>query len=192
MPKVTEITHYLLDWQANPGDAEIAARLGTLVYRHLHKLAQARLGDESRRPLTPTELVHETWLSIRPPSEALTDRKQFFRLASTVMRNLLVDQARERLAHKRGGDRVRVTLALVQSDHHYDDVRLLDLEAALAKLAEQYPRHAELVDLRCFGGLTMPEIAETLEVSLSTVKRDWNFARAWLGDAVNDGGARYG
>lgn len=189
MPQTNDITKCLLDWQADPKKPETANRLASLTYQHLRRLAEIRLRDESRQCLSPTELVHETWLAIRPPGNALANRQQFFRLASAVMRSLLVDQARERQAQKRGGDRVRVTLSLIHAQHDYDDVRLLDLDSALSSLAEQHPRHAGLIELRCFGGFTMPEIADCMNLSLSTIKRDWNFARAWLIDAMATAGA---
>lgn len=182
------MTQCLREWQAQPNDADIASRLASAVYAQLREIAAARLRRETAQPFTPTELVHETWIRLKPPGEALANRDQFFKLASTAMRHLLVDQARERLAAKRGGDRIRVTLPLAERDMGFTDERLLDLDRALARLATDHPRHVEVVTLRCFGGLALEDIAETLGASLSTVKRDWTFACAWLADAMRETG----
>lgn len=179
-----EITRNLLAWQANPDDPRTAALLARLTYDHLRQIARGRLQRESSEPLTPTELVHEAWLRIRPPGEQLTDRKQFFRFASTVMRSLLVDQARERLSRKRGGDQFRVTLSLAEREQTVSDEQLLDIDRVLVELGKAHPRPMEIVNLRCFGGLSIEEMAELLEVSPATIKRDWKYARAWLADAL--------
>lgn len=182
-----DITACLLAWQADPQDAVASGHLANIIYQRLRELAHARLLRESVKPFTPTELVHETWLQLKPPGNQLTGRSQFLKLASTVMRNLLVDQARERLSQKRGGDRVCVTLAIADHQQPFDDERLLDLEYALNALGDAHPRHVDVINLRCFGGLKLGEIADTLNVSLATVKRDWVFARAWLADALREG-----
>lgn len=185
MSSADSITRYLLAWQANPGDAHAAEQLSRLAYRYLRQMAQARLKRESGQPFTPTELVHEAWLNLDPTGKALASREHFFRLASTVMRNLLVDHARERLAAKRGGDWLRLTLSAAEREQTLDDETLLDLDRALDRLGRDHPRHADVVILRCFGGLLLNEIAATLNISLATVKRDWTFACAWLADALD-------
>jgi len=184
-----EITQWLRVWQDDPDDARAADQLAALAYGHLRGIARARLQRELNQPFTPTELVHEAWLNIRRPEAPLEGRGQFFKLASRVMRSLLVDQARERLSLKRGGDRVRVTLSIAERERErpFSDEQLLDLERALVKLAASHPRHVEVVNLRCFGGLKLDEVAELLGTSRATVKRDWAFARAWLADALREG-----
>ncbi len=185
-------TQCLLDWQARPHDPGVAERLARAVYGQLREIAAARLRREQAQPFTPTELVHETWLRLKPPGEALSGREQFYKLASTAMRNLLVDQARERLADKRGGGQVRITLSLADREHGFSDERLLDLDRALARLAVDHPRPAQVVTLRSFGGLELTEVAQALAVSLATIKRDWAFACAWLADALRPDGRENG
>jgi RNA polymerase sigma factor (TIGR02999 family) len=176
----SRLTLLLRAWQDNPTDSQVASRLAEAVYSELRRIARARLHRESLQPFEPTELVHEVWLRIKPPDTAFDSRENFYKLASTVMRNLLVDQARERLSNKRGGDRCRVTLANFGDEQAFSDVRMLDLDRALDKLAIDHPRAAAVVEMRCFGGLTLREIADELDVGLATVKRDWAYARAWL------------
>ncbi len=184
MTSDASITRYLLAWQTNPSDVGAARQLAELVYRQLRQIAESRLCRESTRPFTPTELVHEAWLNLKPPGKALEGRESFFKLASIVMRNLLVDQARERLAVKRGGDRVRVTLSLAEHEQGFCDQDLVDLDRALDQLAKEHPRHADVVMMRCFAGMKIDEIAAVTGTSRATVKRDWQFARAWLALAL--------
>ncbi|MDT8408402.1 MAG: ECF-type sigma factor, partial [Wenzhouxiangellaceae bacterium] len=190
MPAMPEMTRYLQDWQFDPGDTAAAEQLARLTYRQLRRIAQARLQREASRPFTPTELVHEAWLNLKPGGKILAGRDQFFKLASTVMRNLLVDHARERLAAKRGGRQQRVTLSLAENEQEFSDERLLDLDQALNRMAESHPRHVKVVTLRCFGGLQLDEVAAALDVSRATIKRDWTFACAWLADALEHKGSR--
>jgi len=175
-----DLTALLRDWQQDPDDNDISERLTRLVYAELKRIARARLAREGNVSIQPTELVHETWLRLKPPSEEVQGREHFYKLASTVMRHLLVDQARERLSEKRGGGRLRVTLTSFGAHSQLDDLRFLDFDRALTELSTEHPRPAEVVGLRCFGGLTLAEIADELGIGLATVKRDWSFARAWL------------
>lgn len=185
----TSITRYLLAWQADPDDTYSAEQLYRHAYQYLRQMALARLKRETDRPFTPTELVNEAWLNLKPTGKTLGSREQFFRLASTVMRNLLVDHARERLAAKRGGNWLRVTLSAVERERGIiGDESLLDLDAALDRLRRDHPRPSDVVLLRCFGGLQLEEIAKTLDVSLATVKRDWTFACAWLASTLGNKG----
>jgi len=179
------ITRYLRAWQADPDDAAAAEQLSRQVYQYLKQMALARLRRETDRPFTPTELVNEAWLGLQPAGKPLANREQFFKLASTVMRNLLVDHARERMAAKRGGGWLRLTLSAAERERGIDDETLLDLDRLLDRLCRDHPRPAEVVILRCFGGLKLDRIAETLAISLATVKRDWTFACAWLAEALN-------
>lgn len=182
------ITRYLLAWQADPDDTDSAEQLSRLVYEYLRGMALARLKREAGAPFTPTELVNEAWLNLKPTGRALTSREQFFRLASTVMRNLLVDHARERLAAKRGGDWLRLTLSAAERERSLGDETLLDLDLALDRLRRDHQRPCDVVLLRCFGGLKLEEVATTLNVSLATVKRDWAFACAWLATVLKEKG----
>jgi RNA polymerase sigma factor (TIGR02999 family) len=153
------------------------------VYAELRRLARYYLSHE--RPghtLQATALVHEVYLRLIPQSEAtLGDRGKFVGIAAHVMREILVEHARGRSRQKRGGDQERVPLnenvAVVESA---DTDRWEDLDRALNRLAELDARQAQIVELRYFGGLTVEEAAEVLNVSPKTVKRDWSIARAWL------------
>ena len=152
------------------------------VYAELRQLAAVHLGRE--RPghtLQPTALVHEAYLKLagglddRPRSRA-----QFLALAAHAVRQVLVDHARARGARKRGGDVARVTLMDGMAETGGVPVDLLDLDAALGRLADLSPRQARVVELRFFGGLTDDEAADVLDVSARTVRNDWTVARAWL------------
>ncbi len=157
-----------------------------LVYDELHRLAGRYLGRERRdHTLQPTALVHEAYLRlVRQREVDWGNRAQFLGLAAGIMRRILVNYARDRAAAKRSGDRERVSLSLVQAPAGGGDLDLLALEGALERLGEIDARKSRVVELRFFGGLTMDEIAEVLEISRATVERDWAFARAWLYDAL--------
>jgi len=152
------------------------------VYGDLRRVARRRLraerGDHS---LSPTALVHEAYVRLVDLRRVRwQNRVQFFAIAARLMRRVLVDHARSHAAAKRGGAMWRVSL----SDHHAvtgpRDAGVLDLEAAVDKLASISPRLADLVVMRFLGGLTIEEAADVLEMSPATVKRDWLRARAWL------------
>ncbi len=180
------ITGLLQRWQANPQDRRAASDMAAAVYTQLRQLAAARLRHEPDTVSTPTDLVHELWLRLDPSGLRTDSRAHFFRTASTILRHILVDRARERLAQKRGGGAECVSLRWASSDASFTDPRLLDLDVALERLRREHARHAEVVQLRCFGGLALEEIGEVLGTSLATVKRDWIFAAAWLADAVRE------
>lgn len=168
----------LLD-AAAAGDRRAAAELLPLVYDELRRLAAARLADE--RPghtLDPTALVHEAYLRLTE-GRAYESRGHFLRAAAESMRRILVDHARARLADKRGGQRARVPLDRVDRGIQTPEL-LAELDDALARFAAEEPRKAELVVLRYFGGLTTPEAAAALGVSVPTAERWWAFARTWL------------
>jgi len=176
------LTEWLRDWQRTGSDTRLDARLLEATYAELKRIASQRLMHESATPLTPTELVHETWLRLKPADSPITDRNGFLRLASTAMRHLLIDQARERLAGKRHGHHQTITISLISDGpaNALDDHRLLDLDRALSTLARDHPRAAEAVSLRAFAGLELGELATALGISLATAKRDLAFGRAWL------------
>lgn len=157
-------------------------RLLPLVYDELRGMAHGYLLRERRgHTLSTTALVHEAYLKLvdrtRTPIES---RAYFFGAAARAMRQVLVDRARHRMRQKRGGGQRPVTLEErhLLADHFAAD--LLDLDEALRRLAEIEPRAARVVECRFFGGLTVEETAEVLDVSSRTVKRDWIMAKAWL------------
>jgi RNA polymerase sigma-70 factor, ECF subfamily len=158
----------------------------------LDELYAAVYGDLRRRAarwvagqpgVDPASLVHEAHLRLARSDARFEDRGHFCAVAALAMRQVLVDRARARQADKRGGDWQRVTLTGVASGGEAD-VDVLALEAALAELEALEPRHAEVVTLRFFGGLTVDEIAAHLGVSRSTVEADWRKARAFLAAAL--------
>jgi len=171
---------------ARRGDGAALEQLLPIVYMELHQIAGRHLQRE--RPghtLQPTALVHEAYLRLVGGTVlAATNRVHFLRAASRAMRQALVDHARARNAQKRGAA-LQVTLdeAIAGSDAPILDMLVLD--DALTRLAAAEPRWAHVVELKFFGGLEIPEIAETLDVSPATVKRDWQFARAWLARALD-------
>ncbi len=162
-----------------------------LVYEELHRLAAQYLSHERpNHTLQPTALVHEAYLRLINQRDVdWGNRAQFLGVAAGMMRRILVNHARDRAAAKRGGKREQVSLSLVDAPSGGPDVDLLALEDALEQLAVHDPRKARVVELRFFGGLSMKEVAELLEVSLPTVERDWSFARAWLYDTIEGAGA---
>jgi RNA polymerase sigma factor (TIGR02999 family) len=131
--------------------------------------------------LQPTALVHEAYLRlIDETAVEWNDRTHFFGIAARSMRQILVEHARRRLAGKRGGNRVAVTLSEGLSDDKQESLDLLDLSQALTELAEYDARKARVVELRFFSGLTVEEAAAAVGASRTTVEEDWRMARAWL------------
>jgi RNA polymerase sigma factor (TIGR02999 family) len=181
-------TQLLLAWGA--GDRQALDLMLPLVYEELHRLAAHYLSRE--RPdhtLQPTALVHEAYLRLVNQHDVdWRNRAQFLGLAAGMMRRILVNHARDRAADKRGGGREQVSLSLVDAPSGGPDVELIALEEALERLAALDQRKARVVELRFFGGLTMEEVAEVLEISRATVEREWSFARAWLYDAIEGTG----
>jgi RNA polymerase sigma-70 factor, ECF subfamily len=180
-PEAPDITQLLLAWER--GDKSASDRLLPAVYDELHRqAARAMRRENEQHTLQATALVNEAWLRLVDQNEVdWKNRAHFFGIAAQMMRRVLVDHARGRLAEKRGGGAQQVTL----SDIHADpggghDVDILALHAALEKLAVLDPDQARLVELRYFGGLNIEETAEALGVSPATVKREWAVARAWL------------
>ena len=152
------------------------------VYACLHDLARRRLeGESPGHTLQPTALLHEAYLRLAEGGFGTwRNRTHFFAVAARVLREVLLDHARRRDAQKRGGRWHRVTLAGLGQGSAIDHVDLIALDDALTRLATVHERSARVVELRYYGGLTIPEIADCLEVSIGTVKLDWRFARAWL------------
>ena len=164
------------------GDRAAMNLLLPLVYDELRRRAHQQLGRGGRSAtLSTTGLVHEAYLKlVETPHQNWEDRGHFFGVSAQMMRRVLVDIARRRRAERRGGAHaVRIPIddiaipAVSQPD-------LLDIDAALDRLAAEDPRKARVVELRFFGGLSVDETAEALQISVRTVHKDWAFARAWL------------
>jgi RNA polymerase sigma factor (TIGR02999 family) len=185
MPKATQdVTALLVAW--SDGDEGARTPLIEAVYGELRRLARGYLQRERRdHSLPPTALVHEAYMKLVDQRRVRwQNRSQFFAIAAHVMRRLLVDHARARLALKRGAG-ARVPFDDIDPASGPPDVEVLALDAALERLAAEYPRQSQLVELRFFGGLNVEEIAAVLGVAPITVKRDWALARAWLFREVN-------
>lgn len=175
-----EVTQLLLAWRH--GDQAAFNQLMPLVEAELRRLARLRLKGERRdHTLQPTALVNETYLRLLDETAiAWQDRAHFFAVASERMREILTDHARRRLRAKRGGQRLRVTLAEADRPGPEPEVEILAVDEALRQLAELDPRQCRIVVLRYFGGLTETEIAEVTNIPKRTVQREWQAARAWL------------
>jgi len=172
----------LLD-AATTGDPQAAARLLPLVYEELRRLASQRLaGERPGHTLQPTALVHEAYLRLigSDPEQPWNGRGHFFAAAAEAMRRILVENARRRRAIKRGGDRAQQELHddLIAAPEPRED--LVALDEAMTKLAATNRQAAELVQLRYFAGLTLPDAAEALDMAPRTAGRLWAYARAWL------------
>lgn len=165
------------------GDAAAANRLLPLVYEELRGLAERQLRHEPpSASVQPTALVHDAYLRLVDQSRVnWQGRTHFFAMAATMMRRILVDQARARHRDKRGGGWGRIDLddAVALSDHARD-LDLLALDEALTKLAALNPREAQVIEMRFFAGLSVVDTATALGVSARTVEGDWSMARAWL------------
>jgi RNA polymerase sigma factor (TIGR02999 family) len=180
------ITALLLDWRG--GDLAAFDRLFELVYQELRHIAQRCLYGERRgHTLNTTALVHEAYLKLVDINEVQwQDRAHFLAVAARAMRRILVSYARRHNAQKRGGRHANVPLSVVSTlaDERAEDV--LALNDALDRLGALNERLARTVELRFFGGLTINEAAEVLDVSRNTVKRDWAKAKAWLYHELHD------
>jgi RNA polymerase sigma factor (TIGR02999 family) len=183
----SEVTALLHAW--SDGDADALNRLMPLVYEELRRIAAAALRREREgHTLQPTALVHEAYLRLVDQRRAeWRNRGQFLAVAAGMMRRILVDRARARAAGKRSGRLARVTLRSGDAVATPPDIDVLDLDAALSRLASFDARKSRVAELRFFAGLTVDEIAGVTGVSPATVKRDWQVARAWLFDALSAG-----
>jgi RNA polymerase sigma factor (TIGR02999 family) len=174
------ITHLLKEWSA--GDQLALDRLTPLVYEELRQLATRYMRRE--RPghtLQTTALIHEAYLRLIDANDVnWQSRAHFFAIAAKLMRRILVEHARRRDAHKRGGSVIRLPLDETLAVADETDVDLLAIDEALNRLAAVDPQQARVVELRFFSGLSVEETAAALGVSPKTVKRDWSVARAWL------------
>ncbi len=175
-----DVTDLLIAW--SDGDQAAGDRLLDAVYHELHHQAsRAMRGERAEATLQTTALVHEAYLRLVDQQRIVwRNRAQFFGVSAQLMRRILVDQARTRLADKRGGGAVHITLGEEVVPAVEDAYDIVSLHEALTRLAAMDPEQARIVELRYFGGLTIEETAEATGVSQTTVKAEWAIARAWL------------
>ena len=183
-----DVTELLSRW--NQGDVAAREALIPLVYDELRRVAQRNLaGQRSDLTLQATALVHEAYLRlVNQKSANWQDRTHFFALAAKMMRQILVDHARAHNAAKRGGG--ALTVPLDDNDAKSGEtinLDLMDLDAAMKRLACLDPRQSQLVELRFFGGLSIEEAADVVNISPATAKREWATARVWLHHAMASG-----
>jgi len=174
------ITQLLLQWRR--GDQSALDELMPLVYDELHRLARRCMRRErARHTLQTTALVNEAYLRLANSSRVQwQDRAHFFAIAAQLMRRVLVDEARKRLNQKCGGDFTRIEIDAAQISSGPKEFDLLALDQALNRLTEFAPRKSKVVELRFFGGLSIEETAQVLNVSTDIVKREWRTAKLWL------------
>lgn len=175
--------------QISDGDRAALDRLIPLVYDEIRAIASRHMSRERRdHTLQPTALINEAYLRLvdrRDPS--WENRAHFLGVASQVIRRVLVEHARFRGREKRGGRVLKVTLSEELAGGPARDLDFLVLDGALDELGEEYPEEKQVVELRFFGGMSVSEAAEMLDVSPRTVERRWTFARAWLFRQLRDG-----
>lgn len=179
----------LAEWleSANKDDPRAIAEVFPLVYDELRRVAGRQIGREyGPRTIGATALVHEAFIKLLPAGGIpARDRDHFVAVAARAMRQILIDRARQRLAEKRGGEAVRVTMTdqVLDGLERAGDGKRVDVIAvdeALSRLGAIDPDAANVVELRFFGGMTIEEVARVREISPATVKRHWAFAQAWL------------
>jgi RNA polymerase sigma factor (TIGR02999 family) len=170
----------LLD-AATQGNDAAAQEILPLVYDELRRLAAQKMAHEAEgQTLQPTALVHEAWLKLSGSSQQWNHRGHFFAAAAEAMRRILIDRARKRKRERHGHGLQRLNFDDVDVAITTDDEVLLCVNEALEKFANEAPDKAELVKLRYFGGLSIPDAARVLNISEATAKRQWSYARAWL------------
>jgi RNA polymerase sigma factor (TIGR02999 family) len=180
VPDSAEITELLVAWSG--GDPAALDRLAEQVYGELRVMARRYMKNERQgRTLQTTALVHEVYLQLVDTTKVeWHERAQFFAMAAKMMRRILVDAARARRSQKRGGNAVQVNLDETALVSVSPGRSIVALDEALISFSQVAPRQAQVVELRYFGGLTEEEIVAALKISPRTVRRDWDFARAWL------------
>lgn len=179
-----DVTELLLQW--NAGDEGALEHLTPLLYNDLRSLARSVLSREQPgHTLSATALVHEVYLRLVDQRRVRWEnRAHFFGAAAHIMRRVLVDHARARTATKRGGGSARVPIDEGMGSVEAVAAEILDLDAALSRLADVDPRKVRVVEMKFFAGMTNEEVACALSISDATVERDWKLARAWLINAV--------
>jgi len=175
-----QITRLLIAWRN--GEATALEELMPLVHRELKQIARRFMRRQrAGHTLQTTALVNEAYVRLVDSNKVnWQDRSHFFAISAQLMRRVLVDAARRKNSAKRGGERVQITLSDDLKATADNETDVVALDEALQRLAEMNARQCQIVELRYFGGLTEDEIAETLNISTRTVRRDWNLARAWL------------
>ena len=183
-----EVTELLVAW--SEGDRAALDALMPVVYDELRRLARNHLSRErSDHTLQTTALVHEAYLRlIDQRSVNWQNRAQFFGIAAQMMRRILINHAKDRHAQKRQGYAAKVSLDEAVSFFEKREVDLMALDEALNGLATLDPQQAQIVELRFFGGLTIDEVSEVLNISPATTKREWDSAKLWLRRQLNSGG----
>jgi len=180
----SQVSALLARWAT--GDQQAVDELVPLVYSELHRLAHYRLrGEKANHTLQTSALVNEAYLRLCQKPRSIHDGKHFFALAAKVMRDVLVDYAREKKAQKRGGGAISIELEDVFLSTAQRGTDLIALDEALNKLAEMDQQQAKIVELRFFAGLSIEDTSEVLGVSPATIKREWATARAWLYRAIS-------
>ena len=179
-PSEAQVTELLLRWRS--GDRNAADDLATVVYNELRRIAAGYMRSErAEHTLEPTAVVNELYLHLFQSSRVdWQDRAHFFAVAARQLRRILINYARDRVAAKRGGEHVRITITSLDDLSGPRQKDLLDLNQALERLEEFDERAARAMELRFFAGLTEAEASEALGVSVATLKRDLAFARAWV------------
>lgn len=177
---MSDVTQLLADIDA--GDPKAADQLLPLVYQELRKLAVVRMANEKAgQTLQPTALVHEAWLKIAGDGQHhFANRRHFFKAAASAMQQILIDIARRKQRLKHGANQAGDELHESRIAMSVPSEELLAVNDALAALALEDPQAAEVVQMRYFVGMTVPEIAAALDLAPRTVDRHWAFARAWL------------
>lgn len=179
-PPPPHVTSLLQSWSL--GDDQALQQLIPVVYDELRRVARRHMaGERSGHTLQTTALINEVYVRlVDVPSASIRDRAHFLALCARLMRNVLVDYARARGYQKRGGGIVHVAFDDGLHVSAAPDPNLVAIDAALDRLAEHDRRKSQVVELRFFGGLTVAETAEALDISPETVMRDWKLAKAWL------------
>jgi len=184
------VTALLTQWRE--GDEDALNSLTPLVYDELHQLAvQLFRGERQDHTLQPTAVVNEAFVRLTSAKVAWQDRSHFFALAARMMRRVLIDHANGRLAQKRGGRGIEVTLDEDALEGRSLDLNLLDLEKALTALGEIDARKAEVMEMRLFAGLSYEELSEVTGLSTSTLEREIRFSRAWLSSRLGNDQRRH-
>lgn len=174
-----KLTLLLRQWRE--GDEQAIAELAPIVYPELHALARGRVFRDGAPAVSPTELVHETFIRLSAQAQPTwANRAHFYYIAARLMRQILVDHARANRAEKRGGGTRVVSLDTVRDAAMPPSAGVLELHEALERLAEFDERKSRVMELRFFGGLTVDEISESLQIATATVTRDLRAATAWL------------
>jgi len=187
MSSPNDITALLVDW--SNGDQLALEKLLPLVERELHRLAHSYMRREDpNHTLQTTALIHETYLRLVDQKKVQwQNRAHFFGIAAQIMRRILLNYARDQNRLKRGGRAIHVSLSEATVMPAEKDRELIALNDALIRLEGIDERKARVVELRYFGGLSVEEVAEVLNLSPITVMRDWKFAKAWLAREMQDG-----